>query len=63
MDFDEESMQPEERVQLYVEFEDELRRHEAIHEKIMNEIEDFNFDETESTYDKRDIRSGFQFKF
>ena len=56
-------MQPRKRVQFYAEFEDELTRHEAIHRMIMNETEDFSFDETESIYNARDIKGGFQIKF
>ena len=63
LDFDEESMQPEARVQPYVEFEDELTRHEAIHKMIVNETDDFDFDETDPTYDARGASAGFRIKF
>ena len=63
LNFDEESMQPRKRVQFYMEYEDEMARQGMIHKRIMNETDQFNFDETESTYDKRNVRSGFRIKF
>ncbi len=63
LNFDEESVQPRKRVQFYLEFEDEIARQGMLHQRIMNETDQFNFDETESTYDKRNVRSGFRVKF